>query len=874
MAFKDVFNFKQVVLKEMEAMGYDRAYTNGNPRPEQSGALDSDFSDWTKHYMYRYYKDFFLNTNDLGTVVLNKSDIITFFNSNLNIISHITNGKINFDTWTSDDFLPYLELVSFPILNEDKTVQYSGITVTNEKPASDYVLCYHDLQSPWPLVQKGEDEHYSVDVYGRYGRGNNGFRGGGPGLGSMNVATLCQSRINLQNIDADDKWLSLKTTMEAYDLEEWITLTPVNPDNDWRGSFIQNGQWLFKGKTANREKDTLREYYFYRKYEYTNDDGVVLGYRYIPLTPFLSQQYAGTTATSSNVRPWGGGFYSETQYPCFGFQPFNHNIIFDIGNNPDYTYDYMFSLPGLTYTQSESMNILAVNVDSHSLQHGFTQLFMRYFEIWQYLYLCEIKFETDETRAATIPYSELLEGFPPTIDSGGGGEGETAGPGGTTSGGNKEEISGIGGTVVDGSVIRKYPIPTGNGILPPDFYGGTYIPTYRKVIEITDEKSTNEKAVEQMNTIIQNLTRVGKANAIVECFISYSGFINYKGNDELTGQPYDYRYFLPCIGVDVNRPTYMCGYNTNDPNAYVPKNNKLLTFPFMSLEINGYGQSNELKFENLSSKTPKILMCSKFLPGAGILAFPNNYDGIKNNYDAGVVGQPLPIMPYTKNDYMNEYNANVNSRTATLNAMEQNRNLGYISSGISALSAIGGLATGLGLGAGMDSAAMSAGGGLSGLSGLASAGLAAYQSNVQYHQGLKAMEATLKDTQNRPLSIANQNSSPSIPVLNSNSAAPYVVWKSIRKSFAIKIDNFFTRYGYRVNKEAVPDIRTRPSFNFLRCTDAHIKGNIPNADLVEMKGILEKGITFWHTSQVGNYNQTNDAPIKNKPVFLNPSYQE
>lgn len=883
MAFKDVYNFKQVVLKEMESMGYDRPYIENNPRPTQSSASDNDFSDWTKHYMYRYYRDFFLNTNDLGTVVLNKDDIITFYNANLNRISNITNGNIHFDTWESNDFLPYLELVSFPVLNEDRSVKYAGMDITNEKPGSDYVLCYHDLQSPWPLIQKGEDDRLNVDIYARYGRGNNGFRGG-LGLGYMDIATLCQSRINLQDIDADDKWLSLKTTMQAYDLEEWITLTPVEPNNDWRGAFIQSGQWLYKGKTPVREKDTFREYYFYRKFEYRNNDGVLLGYRYIPLTPFLAQQYAGNTATSSNVRPWGGGFYSDTQYPCFGFQPFNHNIIFDIGNDPDYTYDYMFSLPGLTYTQSESMNILAVNVDSNILQHGYTQLFMRYFEIWQYLYLCEIRFDTNESRAATIPYSDLMEGIPPTID-GGGGEGETAGQSGTVSGGGKEDIEGPGvaggGGIAEGTVIKTYPVI--DDYLEPGFYGGVYIPTYRYIMEVKDSVlgyNTNTEAVNKLNQIIRNLTALGKGNALVEVFMTYSGFINGIGVEKEGGPVVDNRYKLPVISINLERPVYLCGFNSN--NGYLPKNKKLLSYPYLSFEINGYGEINELKPENWSEETPTINVCSKFLPGSPIFVFPSKYNGVQYNYDAGVAGQPLPVLPYTIDSYKNEYNACVNSRTAAITSLTETS----ISNGI--YSVLGGSMAATKGASGITTKTLDAdtpvlrrdvhnitAKGVSDLgSGIINGAQGLTNSAMSLHQGLREFEAQLKDVENRPLAIANQNASPSLPYLNSNAGAPFIVWKSIRREFAEKIDEFFSRYGYKVNKFKEVDIHTRPVFNFLKCSQARVEGSIPNEDLMQIKGILEKGITFWHDpSKILDYSVDNPAPITNKKYYYNGYYK-
>lgn len=876
MAFKDVFNFKQAVLKEIEAMGYSIAAE----KPTSFNGTDEQFIDWTKYYMYRYYKDLFNNSIDLGTVVLSKEDIFNFYNATQSQILRLTDS-VNIELWEkNDDFLPYLELVSLPTLNENGSIQSAGHHIANEKSGSDYVLCYKDLYNPYPLIEKGEEE-YTVNAYGLYGRGNIGqYSGGGVGgLGTPNTSKLNQSTIHKKDLDTAGAWESVKTTMLAYGgFDKWFTFIPLDPIDDWRGSYRQNEQWLFKGKNPNREKDTFRDLFFYRKFEYTNDEGERLGYRYIPLTPFLEQVLSGNTMTQSNRLSWQLGFKNNNNYPSIGYQPFNYNIIFDLHKNSDFTNGYLMSLPGITYTQSESLNIIIFNVDDFSLLYGPYQLWMQYYELGQYFYLCDIKFETDEEKAASLPYTQLFGGFPPEIESGGGGEGETAGPSGTTSGGNKEDISGVGGSISEDTVLRHYPVS--DHLLEPGFYGGVYIPSYRYIMEITDNSASNDAKVKEMNTIISNTVRQGKGDSIVESFITYSGFINSNGYDEIDGSYYDYRYFLPGISIYLERPVYLCGYNSSDPNTYIPKNNKLLTYPYLSFEINGYGQRNELKLENWSTEKPKVLICSKFLPGSSIFVFPQNYEGVKNNYDAGVAGQPLPIMPYTIDKYKNEYEASVNSRTAAVTSLIEtstmqglsavlNAGLGVSGSSVNEINMAGFKNTG------KHSATYSEASGkdmakniIQGYQGVSGALLST-------HQGLREFEAQLKDVENRPLAIANQNAAPSLPALNSNSAAPYIVWKSIRKEFAQKIDDFFTRYGYKVSKYKEVDIHTRPVFNFLKCSQARVEGSIPNEDLMQIKTILEKGITFWHDpSKILDYSVENPAPKNDAPVYLNPSYNK
>lgn len=409
-------------------------------------------------------------------------------------------------------------------------------------------------------------------------------------------------------------------------------------------------------------------------------------------------------------------------------------------------------------------------------------------------------------------------------------------------------------------------------LLRPGMYGGSYVPNYRLLKEIftcgsgdKDFEGTydtinivNEDALNWFNATIEKFTNTGKLDSIVESFIHYSGFVNTNWPDDG-----DYRYYLPLIEVGVDRPTHL-------HDGYIPKNNKLYTFPYTALKIIGYGGESELKYENFDNAL-HFGIISKFFAGASIQLYPLDYEGVLDNYSAGVVGQPLPVFPYTKDQYMNEWNANISTRTQSINAMIQNRKLeriGTVLGGVSGIADTALTTSGLSKvgttgekGSSFNPIAV-ASGLATGVSKLGQTAFNFASGEIQYNQGFAAMAATLKDTEARPSTVANQNASPSIPAVMKDAVVPYVQRVSLRRSFAEKIDDYFSRYGYAVHRVGVPNINSRPAFNFLRCTDAQVDGNIPNEDLLEIKSIMEHGVTFWHTTDVGNYEVNNPAPIR------------
>ena len=72
------------------------------------------------------------------------------------------------------------------------------------------------------------------------------------------------------------------------------------------------------------------------------------------------------------------------------------------------------------------------------------------------------------------------------------------------------------------------------------------------------------------------------------------------------------------------------------------------------------------------------------------------------------------------------------------------------------------------------------------------------------------------------------------------------------------LQDYFGKYGYKVHRVKVPNIHTRESWNYIQTVGANIVGNIPQMFIDALEQLFNQGITIWHTTDVGNYNLSNN----------------
>lgn len=75
-----------------------------------------------------------------------------------------------------------------------------------------------------------------------------------------------------------------------------------------------------------------------------------------------------------------------------------------------------------------------------------------------------------------------------------------------------------------------------------------------------------------------------------------------------------------------------------------------------------------------------------------------------------------------------------------------------------------------------------------------------------------------------------------------------------------QIDDYFSRFGYKINETKTPNITGRANFNFIEIgKDECIGyGNVPPKYMEEINNIARQGVTIWHNhTNLGNYNVAN-----------------
>lgn len=80
----------------------------------------------------------------------------------------------------------------------------------------------------------------------------------------------------------------------------------------------------------------------------------------------------------------------------------------------------------------------------------------------------------------------------------------------------------------------------------------------------------------------------------------------------------------------------------------------------------------------------------------------------------------------------------------------------------------------------------------------------------------------------------------------------------IRPEYARIIDDYFSCFGYTTNRVKSPNCSSRPHWNYVKTANCTITGSVPCDDMAAICSIYDSGITFWKNgAEVGNYSLDN-----------------
>ena len=331
----------------------------------------------------------------------------------------------------------------------------------------------------------------------------------------------------------------------------------------------------------------------------------------------------------------------------------------------------------------------------------------------------------------------------------------------------------------------------------------------------------------KMSELVERYDEAGKADSIQAIFLCPSFLapgIEVGANNEpiLHGMGAEPSSFEIDVGG---------GIANSVDSSYVPRNKKLLTYPFKYLMVsNNAGASAVYHYELFDDKANsgmKFRVYGTLTPGCSIRMVPLNYKGVPENNEEGLNLGKLPICNWTSDAFTNWLTQNSVNIGLTLATGATSVAVG---AGATVLGAIGGFGIGATAGVGMIA------GGVSSIA----------NQLTQVHQ--------MKFTPDQ--SRGNINSGDVTTAMNKNTFTVYGM--SIKTEYAEIIDGFFDMFGYKVNRVKVPFSNHRPEYWYTKTIDVSIDGNVPSDDMQKIKDCYNRGVTFWKNPEnIGDYSVNN-----------------
>ena len=270
--------------------------------------------------------------------------------------------------------------------------------------------------------------------------------------------------------------------------------------------------------------------------------------------------------------------------------------------------------------------------------------------------------------------------------------------------------------------------------------------------------------------------------------------------------------------------------------AHTPKNKKLLAYPYNFVwATNNQGKSAVYRYERAEGGAGlKFRMSGALGPEAGVHLVPVDYDGQPFAYSESLDIGNYPTCAW-------------NSDTYKL-WLAQNQNT-QLHSGVGAgLSVLAG--AGMVLGGVMATASgVGAPAGIGTIAG--GAGMMASGFNNLFGQLAQRKDREIDPPQARGGFSTTNNIT--------NGRHTFDLYrKQVTEETARMLDDYFTMYGYRLNRVQTPNINARPAFTYVKTIGCKLAGDMCTDDILAIESIFDRGLTWWKNGdKVADYTQTN-----------------
>lgn len=306
----------------------------------------------------------------------------------------------------------------------------------------------------------------------------------------------------------------------------------------------------------------------------------------------------------------------------------------------------------------------------------------------------------------------------------------------------------------------------------------------------------------------------------------------------------NYPFSFDLLSAYINTPKVFT-QNIAKQHSYTgfsPKNNKCYCWPYNFIEVtNNSGNRNLYKYEQFSGANASFKIALALAIGCSGRLTPTNYKNQPENHDEDLALGKFPVCSWSSDAYTN---------FLTQESINNMKNIlfsginGYMNTG---KSAVGAMTKEGNISASNITA--------SGVGSVASAGASAILSLASVGADI------VGDRISREMAPENYAGSNTGTVAFSDELITFVFKNKRVKTENLRcIDDYFTKFGYRVARVKTPELTSRKYWNYIEIGQSENigYGNVPKAHMDIINSICRRGTTIWHShDNIGNYNLTN-----------------
>lgn len=315
--------------------------------------------------------------------------------------------------------------------------------------------------------------------------------------------------------------------------------------------------------------------------------------------------------------------------------------------------------------------------------------------------------------------------------------------------------------------------------------------------------------IPNINNFLQDVNKDGKIESVKEIYILPKNLVDSIGTRSYTNESTFGSYSFKLLNtsdsiVEISDPIE----KITSFSDFTPKNNKCFVYPYNYLLVsNNVGNTNIYKYENFKQANPIFSVEMAVSVGASVRFVPREYKNVNYNYDESIQMAKFPTCSWASDAFTNwltQNSVNIITQTVGTATSLASGNLGSIAGNVAGL--IGQF----------------------------------YQANL--------LPSKVGGNNNGDVNFCSRHNTFTLHYMRA------------KTEYLRIIDDYFTRFGYQINRVKVPNITGRRYWNYVEIGQSEEigTGTVPTKFMVNINNACKKGVTIWHNhSNIGNFNLDN-----------------